>query len=323
MEGWPASPASEAHVEGAAYEGQLVSFSVVALPEPPGAERIREAGLVLVFLVVLPLWAAVMAWRNAARGKADWNGALRLGIFCFGVTAAMGLLVSHHIAAVEGLVLWKVIREASAAVLTLSVLYLAFEPYVRRRMPRSLVSWNRLLEGRWRDALAGADILAGLAAYAAVSATDVSMAMAGQLGADRPGLAVSVSQWSAWALLNLLIAVGVGLSYLLVFAVLRFLLRRTWLAAVTLAVILSLAAPIGHRYAAMYCALAFLLARFGLVAAMALLCATRLMASMPLTTDWSRWYAWQGICAVLVLLTLGAYAFWTNLGGRPLWREED
>jgi hypothetical protein len=125
-------------------------------------------------------------------------------------------------------------------------------------------------------------------------------------------------------------ALGFGLASLVVFAVLRLLLRRTWLAAVALAVFLSSmtggAPPTAMDFSVSIIgssALVFLLARFGLVAAITGAFANRLLSITPLTTDFSRWYAWQGICAVLVLLTLGAYAFWANLGGRPLWREED
>jgi hypothetical protein len=330
---YPTSPATEVHVEAAAYEGRVSSFRVVApssyqafgLPPDPFVRT-----FVLVFMVILPLWAVVMAWRNASRGRADWNGALRLGLFGFAVTIVRGLLVSHHMAAMEGLVLWKVIREGSTSLFLAAVLYLAFEPYVRRRMPRSLVSWSRILEGRWRDAHVGSDILIGLAAYAASAAGGLALALAGQLPRWQPGLAVSGSAWSAAALYALLFsAVGLGLSYLLMLAVLRFLLRRTWLAAAVLAVVLSLAyggAPTGMGFweiAVVVSPFCFLLPRFGLVAATTLLLVYELLRATPLTTDFSRWYAWQGICAVLVLLALGAYAFWTNLGGRPLWQEED
>ncbi len=41
------------------------------------------------------------------------------------------------------------------------LLYLAFEPSVRRHWPYALVSWNRLLVGRWRDPLIGRDTLVG------------------------------------------------------------------------------------------------------------------------------------------------------------------
>src|SRR4029453_6199709 len=44
----------------------------------------------------------------------------------------------------------------------LGVSYLALEPYVRRRWPWRVISWNRVLEGRWRDPLVGRDVLIGL-----------------------------------------------------------------------------------------------------------------------------------------------------------------
>ena len=41
------------------------------------------------------------------------------------------------------------------------VLYIALEPYVRRRWPATLVSWSRLLAGGFRDPLVGRDVLVG------------------------------------------------------------------------------------------------------------------------------------------------------------------
>jgi hypothetical protein len=69
--------------------------------------------------------------------------------------------------------------------------------------------------------------------------------------------------------------------------------------------------------------LVILLTRFGLVAATTLTFADALLTNAPLTVDFARWYAWQGVCAVLVLVGLGVFAFWTNLGGRRLLAEED
>src|SRR5881628_3914691 len=46
------------------------------------------------------------------------------------------------------------------------VFYLAIEPYARRLWPRMLVSWVRVLEGRFRDPLVGRDLLVGCAAGA-------------------------------------------------------------------------------------------------------------------------------------------------------------
>jgi hypothetical protein len=57
------------------------------------------------------------------------------------------------------------------------ILYVALEPYVRRKWPRVLISWSRLLSGRWRDPMVGRDMLAGviggLALYFVVDAQTV------------------------------------------------------------------------------------------------------------------------------------------------------
>jgi serine/threonine-protein kinase len=328
---YSASPATEVHVEAAAYEGKISSFRVVTpsyWADRPSRSRAENSnGFIALFVVILPLWAVVMAWRNARRGRADWKGALRLGFFGFAAWALRGLLVSHHLAAVEGAVLWKVLRDASLILFIFGVFYLAFEPYVRRRMPQSLISWNRLLEGRWRDARVGSDILIGLAAYAAIAALN----LAGALGPPpvQPDLAVSASAWSAAIVESFSWSIGGALSFLLLLAVLRVPLRRTWLAAAVVVAAMALllgGAPTGAPFwaTALSCAvLLFVLSRFGLVAATTWLIANRLLMGMPLTTDFSRWYAWQGVGTALVLLARGGFAFRTNLGGRPLWKEED
>jgi hypothetical protein len=46
---------------------------------------------------------------------------------------------------------------------------MALEPYARRTAPRWVVSWTRLLEGRWKDPMVGRDLLCGLAAAAGLN----------------------------------------------------------------------------------------------------------------------------------------------------------
>src|SRR5262245_26918398 len=41
------------------------------------------------------------------------------------------------------------------------VVYLAFEPFVRRRWPGRIVSWSRVLAGGFHDPLVGRDVLIG------------------------------------------------------------------------------------------------------------------------------------------------------------------
>ena len=44
-----------------------------------------------------------------------------------------------------------------------AAIYLALEPFVRRRWPESLISWSRLLGGQHRDPRIGRDVLIGAA----------------------------------------------------------------------------------------------------------------------------------------------------------------
>ena len=46
--------------------------------------------------------------------------------------------------------------------------YVAIEPIVRRRWPDLLISWTRLVSGRFRDPLVGRDALAGILGGAVV-----------------------------------------------------------------------------------------------------------------------------------------------------------
>ena len=46
-----------------------------------------------------------------------------------------------------------------AAILWL--LYLAIEPYIRRHLPNTLVTWARVLSGKFRDPLVASDLLLG------------------------------------------------------------------------------------------------------------------------------------------------------------------
>ena len=42
------------------------------------------------------------------------------------------------------------------------MLYLAIEPWIRRRWPHAIISWSRLISGQLRDPLVGRDILLGV-----------------------------------------------------------------------------------------------------------------------------------------------------------------
>ena len=95
-------------------------------------------------------------------GRGDRRGATRLACFVLCLNAIQWLFEEHHIANFGELT-----HFISAAGVWLFksglywLLYIALEPFVRRRWPVVLVGWNRLLAGDYRDSLVGRDLLFG------------------------------------------------------------------------------------------------------------------------------------------------------------------
>lgn len=325
---YPGATGTAVHVEAAEYEGKVSSFRVLT-PDALSSLQYNTRYLppfVLVFLVILPAFAMLAASRNVRRGRADQKGALRLSLFCGASALIRGLLLSHYTAAMAGVGIFKALRDASLTAVYMVILYLALEPYVRRRMPRTLISWNRILEGGWRNPLVGSDLLSGLVVF---GVGETCMGLLRLLNPQLPEMPVSAIDWLGATLDHFQYALGGCFSFLLMLATARFVFRRTWIAAVVLTLALALAfsgGSLGPKFAGSciwFALLLFLLARFGLVSAFGFMFASELYLKMPLTLEFSRWYAWQGVCTVLLLFALGLIAFWINLGGRPLWREED
>jgi hypothetical protein len=120
-----------------------------------------------------------------------------------------------------------------------------------------------------------------------------------------------------------------GLGTLLLYLILRFVLRREWLAIVGLVALLTaiqlagthdplwLSIPLRLAIMGSY---AFVLLRFGLLAAIAGPFVADALLVAPLTTDLGAWYSGPTILAVLLVCTLAVLAFRTAQGGSGLRR---
>src|SRR6185295_1479013 len=112
--------------------------------------------------------------RNLRLGRSDRNGAFRIASFFVAVHMLgwvfwgtyfkdVSKMINAFVASLsstlfEGVMLW--------------VLYLALEPYVRKRWPETIISWTRALAGRFRDPLVGRDVLLGCLLGVATRALD-------------------------------------------------------------------------------------------------------------------------------------------------------
>ena len=185
---------------------------------------------------------AMLARRNLRLGRGDRRGASRLAAFVFAAWAVAWFFGAHHVPNFSELVLFL---EFLAWGLALScffwVLYIALEPYVRRRWPATLVSWSRLLAGGFRDPLVGRDVLVGclLGAFATFLVR-LGWFVPSWLG-DPPAQPLSGPQWQFLGArsnhcrsyrTNLVVSLFVSFAFLFVLFLFRALLRKEWAAAV-------------------------------------------------------------------------------------------
>ena len=252
-----------------------------------------------------------MSWALGAHNVADWNAQIGL------VTRGAGAVV------LEAGFVWLV--------------YLAVEPYARRLRPWTLVSWTRFLGGGFSDPVVGRDALVGLAwavlVYFLTPLRYVLPPLFGQAPPEPsfgyldslqgPGTLVSVTLAAASE------SVVYALGVLLLFVLVRSLLRRDGLAALALVAIMLLPTAVGAAEGAWFAVPAavvwtltwvLLLLRFGLLAASVGLFVYELLYVFPITTDLQSWKAGPTLLALLLLALLAVTAFRNAVGGTGLRR---
>src|SRR5262249_33286525 len=197
---WHDAPQDWLRVEAAAYQGRPVFFRTVgpwSHPVPRAPSRLADFTFpqLLLYVVVLPIVAVLLAWRHALMGRGDSRGSFRLASFAFIGVFLRDVAWQNHVATMAEVgLLFFALRDALLFAAMFWVLYTAFEPYVRRRSPASLISWSRLLAGRLSDPLVGADLLAGFA-LGAVSLCIVRPLVSPLVTALAPELMPSMRAW--------------------------------------------------------------------------------------------------------------------------------
>jgi hypothetical protein len=120
--------------------------------------RLAHIGLNLGLIAILGLFAR----RNLRRGRSDRRNAFVVGLFVFGLQMLRWLLGAHHVPVrSEADVVFGGLYRAAFSAGLVWLFYIALEPYWRRLWPSTMVSWVRLLKGRFRDPRVGRDILLG------------------------------------------------------------------------------------------------------------------------------------------------------------------
>ncbi len=287
-------------------------------------ERIDSSGFIIILGVC---FSGLLALHNLKLGRIDAKGSLHFTLYYFAAECLLGIFTIHHVADfdTESLLVANYLIYALARALRVWLYYVGFEPYVRRLWPNVLITWTRILSGRWRDPLVGRDLLVGCLIGAL-------FALVFQLPGDRPTGSLNANSGVSMVALAILFAHQLGLIvafYYLAFLLLcQVLARRTVFAVALFTAALTLNTMRASGFnddqwdvwlasLAWWGSLAILYVRFGLVSAIACLVCHWLLMLVPYTTDLGAWYGVAGITALLTVLGLACFGFYTStLAGR-------
>jgi serine/threonine-protein kinase len=346
---YPESPDTAIRVEAASFRGRPVYFHIIPPWEKPlRQEEVvttptrRAAGVLLAITFFAGLLSAVwLARRNLRLGRGDRKGAYKLAILIFMLAVVGSLLRFDHVPSLGGEV--NVWYEAAAWALFLSAfiwtLYVALEPYVRRRWPNLIISWSRLISGEYRDPMIGRDImvgaLLGFGHTLAIYLLYVLPQLIGKPSAPNPGSDIYtfgmqnlVGTFLASSLIQSFMT-GFGMLFLLL--LFYVLLRREWMAALALWLIIASIGTLAFTASGPWIGWISTIiiatlhtigaARFGLLTLISMTTFFDLTFHFPITPGLSSWYGGTTIFSLAIMIPLLGYAFYISLGGQPLFRS--
>ena len=339
----PGHPELKTHVEAAAFRGKITYFETVypwdkltrqeQTIESTG-NKVLNVLVIAVYLIVL-VGSVLLAIRNFRSGKGDRRGAVRLALFYFTVRMLVWLFAEHHNGYLGHEFALLLISIATAVFHAgfLGVIYLALEPFVRRRWPHRIISWNRLLVGDFRDPLVGRDILIGAAFGLGITVLILlAFATMGWIGrpgeiALNPGSIVIGSHLFVIKFASQLTAsLFMGFIPLFLLLLFVFIFRREWLALGMLWLLLTVVEFLLTQStwlmlpftACLTLLTIVVLARFGLLATISAMFFVHLWVYFPVTTELTAWYATDFVIALVISLALVGYGFYRSLAGQPL-----
>ena len=338
----PAHPEIMERIEAAADHGRPIYFDVIypwtkANRSVPFTQTAREklSTIILLTIFVSLLIASLFVMRRNLRlQRSDTRGALRLGATVIFTFLAIWLVSAHHVPSIDEFdsmliaLAWALLGTA-----VITVLYLALEPYVRRRDPHTLISWSRLLAGQSRDPLVGRDLLIGAAYGVLLTVVEQSdnflLPLLGKLPPMPGGLQASSLLGARQALGSLLFYILFFVLYsLLVFFLLfllRLIVRRDWIAALVV-VFVGAITNTGGEYpvaqfifaALIWSSIVVVLKRFGLLALIVGLVVQNVLVVFPTTSHLTHWYANAGLAGMVFIAFAAAYGFYAALAGQRL-----
>jgi serine/threonine-protein kinase len=305
-------------VEGGAYGGRATFFVVGAPYVAASPNRAAVIGGTLLVLIPLLMFGLVLyfARRNLIEGRADARGTVRL-ITVSGVLGGLGwIFLPNPRILVSGHIVFTVLAGSLFYVALQAFAYLALEPIVRRQHPEWLVSWTRLLDGRWGDRLVGRDVLIGLvlgAVTVTIGEFESYLARSIPFGDFQ---SAAIGGWSALAVV--IRGMSAGVLFSMILALILTLLQRAtrknivgWtLWALVAAYFMWSSNPWPVPWAPLLRAaiVGYALHRSGLLGMAAALAVFSVFNEEYLTTHLNAWYAGVTNTALMVIVAIAVWA---------------
>ncbi|MEA2568468.1 MAG: eukaryotic-like serine/threonine-protein kinase [Acidobacteriota bacterium] len=321
-------------VEAAAWHGMPVFFRITGdwdrgdFPELP-APFAFAIGVIAVLIVV----TCALAWNNFRRRRGDRNGALRVAAAVF-ILKAIASLLEVTWSSNPFLALAEAIRLLGSSLGNAAIVYmvyLAIEPYLRRRWPDRLIAWSRLVSGRLHDPMVGRDVLIGLtagAAYALIAAVSPVVARIMGITAapeiQNKQALLGAGQAMSVVISNFISATSLAFFTMTVLVLATIVLHRRLLAAAVLFVIVgsvfllaaSVPLPIALAAATL---LTYIPYHYGLLTSLLLFALQLQIFRFPIVD--APWATPLAAIPCVTLAVLAIWAFRTSLGGHSAFAE--
>jgi serine/threonine-protein kinase len=326
-------------VQAAAWHGRITDLEVLrpwsrAWHEPESHIRNwKQSARTLVARLITGLaflFSAFIAARNLRAGRGDRRGAWRLSVVYFILVGGEWVCSVHWVADISMIEIFVANASdwfTSAALIW--VLYIALEPAVRARWPHAILTWSRVLAGRWQDAQVAAHVLYGALVGLIITALFLvaqwfQISHGSGFSTTNAEVGLSARHWMADVLGRAYGAAEFGL--LVVFAIFCFraVCRKDWIASVAAAVFFTLEESDVWQgnmlllnflfFLGIFSLLVFVLLRLGLVSTMAALFFVNLLLRIPGAQGLTQPYESAVVTYPALLLAIVIWAFWRTSG---------
>ena len=258
------------------------------------------------------------------------EGAFRFAVYFIVIDMLLWLVVVQH-----GFDPWREIPftvnffiRALSIAFRYWMYYIALEPLVRKYWPTSLITWHRVLAGRFTDPLVCQDLLLGVFVGLFVSSLSVFSGLRTVM--IQPEV-IRGGRFLANVLLEShLRSLMAGMSMLAVFLFIRRLIPDSRIATVGAAVMLMLIFGFSDSRPGswavtivFFVTISVLVTRYGIISCMTAIFVYLFVMALPLLPDLTQWYAGNGLFGLVLIGLLAGFAFYlSTLAGNGIYSHQ-